>query len=99
MFSAEWDKLDHVLQRNLKAKWYLHVMYYEAQWNNVLHNEIIEGYIHEKRGKGRQHRTWVDDLKDWTGIKIFGALKRTAEDQVKWKFMVSDLHVEDGTKL
>ena len=51
-----------------------------------------------KRDKGRQRRTWIDDLKDWTGIKNFGALKRTVEDRVKWKFMVSNLRVEDGTK-
>ena len=45
-----------------------------------------------------QRRTWIDDLKDLTGITNFGALKRTAEDRVNWKFMVSNLFVEDGTK-
>ena len=66
--------------------------------SGTMHNEIIEGYIHGKRDKGRQRRTWVYDLKDWTGRKNFGPLKRTAEDRVKWKFMVSNLRVEDGTK-
>ena len=40
----------------------------------------LEGYIHGKRDKGRQCRNWIDDLKDWTGIKNFGALKQTVED-------------------
>ena len=66
--------------------------------SGTIYNEIIEGYIHEKKGKGRQRRTWIDDLKDWIEIKNFGALKRTAEDKVKWKFMVSNLRAEDGTK-
>ena len=66
--------------------------------SGTIYNEIIEGYIHGKRDRGRQRRTWIDDLKDWTGIKNFGALKRTAEDRMKWKFMVSNLCVEDGTK-
>ena len=51
--------------------------------SGTIHNEIIEGYIHGKRDKGRQRRTWVEDLKDWRGIENFGALKRTAEDRKK----------------
>ena len=52
--------------------------------SGAIYNEIIEGYIHGKRDKGRQSRTWVDDLKDWTGIKNVGTLIRTAEGRVKW---------------
>ena len=66
--------------------------------SGTMYNNIIEGYIHGKRDKGRQRRTWIDNLKDQTGIKNFGASKRTAEDKVKWKLMVSNLRVEDGTK-
>ena len=33
-----------------------------------IYNEIIEGCIHGKRDRGRQRRTWIDDLKVWTGI-------------------------------
>ena len=37
--------------------------------SGAIYNEITEGCIHGKRDKGRQRRTWIDDLKDWTGIK------------------------------
>ena len=63
-----------------------------------MYRKIIEGYIHGKRDNGRQCRSWIDDLKDWTGIKNFGALKQTTEDRVKLKFMVSNNHAKEGTK-
>ena len=66
--------------------------------NATIYNEIIEGYIRGKKDRGTQCRTWIDDLKDWTDIKTFCKLKRTAEDREKWKFMASNLRVEDGTK-
>ena len=43
--------------------------------SGTMYNENIEGYIHGKRDKGRQRRTWMDDWKDWTGVENFGALK------------------------
>ena len=66
--------------------------------SRTIHNEIIEGYFPGKRDKGRQQRTWTDDLKNWTDIKTFYTLKRTADDSEKWKFMVSNHSVEDGIK-
>ena len=66
--------------------------------NGTMHNRIIEGCIDGKRDKGRRRRSWIDDLKNWARTKNFGALKRTAEDRVKWKLIVSNLRVEEGTK-
>ena len=31
----------------------------------------IEGRLEGKEGGGRQRRTWVDDLRDWTGSKTY----------------------------
>ena len=31
----------------------------------------IEGRLEGKQGKGRPTRTWVDDLRDWTGSKRY----------------------------
>ena len=67
-----------------------------------MYNGIIEGYIHGKRDKGKQRRTWMDDLKDWTGIRNFGALKqRQGEMEVhgsqpsyrRWYQMVMILYI------
>ena len=32
-----------------------------------------------QRGRGRPRRTWVDDLRDWTGSKRYDQIKRAAE--------------------
>ena len=39
----------------------------------------IEGKLEGTRGRGRSRRTWVDDLIDWTGLKRYDQIKRTAE--------------------
>ena len=39
----------------------------------------IEGRQEGKREKGRPRRTWVDDLRDWTGSKRYDQIKRAAE--------------------
>ena len=39
----------------------------------------IEGRLEGNRGRGRPRRTWVDDLRDWTGSKRYEPIKRAAE--------------------
>ena len=39
----------------------------------------IEGRLEGIRGRGRPRRTWVDDLRDWTGSKRYDQIKRAAE--------------------
>ena len=39
----------------------------------------IEGRLNGKRGRGRPIRTWVDDLRDWTGSKRYKQIKSAAE--------------------
>ena len=39
----------------------------------------IEGRLEGKRGRGRPRRTWVDDLRDWTGSKRYDQIKIAAE--------------------
>ena len=39
----------------------------------------IEGRLNGKRGRGRPRRTWVDDIRDWTGSKRYEQIKRAAE--------------------
>ena len=40
---------------------------------------VIEGRLEGKLGRGRPTRTWVDDLKDWTGSKRYDQIQRAAE--------------------
>ena len=39
----------------------------------------LEGRLEGKRGRGRPRRTWVDDIRDWTGSKSYNQIKRAEE--------------------
>ena len=41
----------------------------------------IEGRLEGKRGRGRPRRTWVDDIREWTGSKRYDEIKRAAENR------------------
>ena len=36
------------------------------------------------KARGRPRRAWTDDLKDWTQLRNYSELKRTAEDKTIW---------------
>ena len=72
-------------------------MYYVALVGKSIMKSFKDTFL-ERETKRRQRRTWIDDFKDWTDIKTSFTLKRTAEGREKWKFMVSNLRTEDGTK-
>lgn len=59
------------------------------------HLYILEGKVCGKRLRGRPRRTWMDDIKEWTGITTYERVKRTAEDRSKWKTIVVNLLSED----
>ena len=47
----------------------------------------IEGRLNGKRGRGRPRRTWVDDLRDWTGSKRYEQINIAAEMRhLHWTF-------------
>ena len=58
----------------------------------LLHEEKIEG----KRGCGRPRMMWMDNIKDWTGLK-YGECVQRAEDQIEWRSMAANLLRVDGT--
>ena len=37
------------------------------------------------RDRGRQSRTWGDDIKEWTNTSGNGIAKRVAENRVGWR--------------
>ena len=41
----------------------------------------IEGRLAGKRGTGIPRRTWVDDIREWTGSKRYDQIKRAAENR------------------
>ena len=45
---------------------------------------IMEGKISGVKARGRPRRAWTDDLKDWTQLRNYSELKRTAENRTIW---------------
>jgi len=46
---------------------------------------ILEGKIKGKKAKGGPKRMWFDDIRQWTMLKDYGEVKRSAEDCVAWR--------------
>jgi len=44
----------------------------------------MEGKISGVKARERPQRAWTDDLKDWTELRNYSELKRTAEDRTVW---------------
>ena len=51
---------------------------------------LIEGKVKEKRQRGRPRRTWLTDIKEWTGANI-GKCVRWAADREYWREMTANL--------
>jgi hypothetical protein len=59
---------------------------------------ILEGKIEGTRAQGRPRRMWMDDVRQWTKMKEYGEIKRSAEDREKWRTMARQpSYIEDGT--
>ncbi len=58
---------------------------------------ILEGLIEGKRDRGRQRRTWSDDLKEWLNINRFVDIKRKAEERSVWRVCAANLRIGEGT--
>jgi len=39
------------------------------------------------KARGRPRRAWTDDLKNWTELRNYSELKRTAEDRTIWNVL------------
>ena len=65
--------------------WFGHVI----RWKGSLVNTLLQGGTDGCRTRGRPVRTWLDNIKDWTGLN-FHQLIRTAENREIWSSCVSN---------
>ena len=63
-----------------------------GHYNTLL--TTIEGRLEGKRGRGRPRRTWVDDLRGWTGSKRYGQIKKAAEKRATYKWHLQPTAVD-----
>ena len=64
--------------------------------NDRIQKTLIEGKVKERRPRGRPRRSWLTDIKEWTGAKI-GKCVRLAADRVCWREMTANLPVVVAT--
>ena len=66
------------------TKWFGHVV---RQSGDSLAKTIIEGIVDGKRSRGRSEKSWVNNIIEWTGMKVV-ELATTARDRKAWKSAV-----------
>jgi len=63
-----------------------------------LEHDIILGPVPGTRRQGGQRRQWLDDLTQWTGMRL-PELVRTAEDQEQYRRLIySDSYAPNGVR-
>ena len=77
---------DHLLTivKCRQLTWFGHVI----RWKGSLANTMLQGGTDGCTKRGRPVRTWLDNIRDWTGLKFY-QLIRTAEDRELWRSCVS----------
>ena len=46
--------------------------------------QIVEGVVEGKRKRGRQKKSWFDNIREWTGLSYMRA-KRSAQNRSAWR--------------
>ena len=80
--AGEQEPLITTVKRR-KLAWYGHVTRHTS-----LSKTILQGTVEGKRRRGRQRKSWMDNIKEWTGCS-FQTLLRTAEDREHWRFLTA----------
>ena len=82
-YIGEHDHLLTIVKRR-QLTWFDHVI----RWKGNLANTMLQGGTDGCRKRGRPVRTWLDNIREWTGVKFY-QLIRTAEDRELWRSRVS----------
>ena len=53
---------------------------------------ILQGTVKEGRRRGRQKKSWEDNVREWTGLE-FAMSQRAVENREKWRKLVVKLSV------
>lgn len=72
--------------KSRKLQYFGHIKRHDSICKN-----IMEGNVEGKRARGRQRRTWMDDIKDWTNLSL-QERNRQAENRERWRVISSRPH-------
>ena len=71
--------------KNRKLKYYGHVIRHQG-----IQKGAPTGKIEGRRSRGRQRKTWIDDVKEWRGLTT-SEIRTRAQDRKGWRKLVHDL--------
>ena len=74
-----------------KMKWFGHVTRH-----NSLSKTILQGTVEGGRKRGRQRKTWTDNIKQWTQMDMY-SLINLAQDRKEWRNLCSSLNTGSPT--
>ena len=83
-----WNRVESVAGRQerllstvkrRKLLWFGHVTRHDS-----LAKTIMQGTIHGGRRRGRQKKSWMENIKEWTGL-LMHQLLPAAADRVQWR--------------
>ena len=72
-----------VKMKRLKLQYFGHVMRHDT-----FQKQIVTSKFDGKRARGRPRRTWLDDVKEWTGLGI-NKYSHIANDRKAWRTLAS----------
>ena len=82
-YIGEHEHLLTIVKRR-QLTWFEHVI----RWKGSLANTLLQGGTDGCRKRGTPIKTWLDNIKDWTGLNFY-QLIRTAENRQFWSSCVS----------
>ena len=82
ILAGKQEPLLTVMKRR-KLAWFGHVNRHDS-----LAKTILQGTVEGGRRRGRQHKAWVDNVKEWTG-ETFNSLLQTSEDRDRWRSLTA----------
>ena len=47
--------------------------------------QILEGKLEATTAQGRPRRMWLDDIKQWTQLNTYEAIRRLAQNRCQWR--------------
>ena len=80
---GEYNELMTLVKKR-KLRWFGHV-----SRSSGLAKTILQGTVKGKRKRGRQKKSWEDNIKEWTGMD-FTSSTRVAENRTRWKGIVAN---------
>jgi hypothetical protein len=83
MYAVKQEQFLSVIKSRQLA-WYEHITRHDS-----LSNTILQETINGSRKRGGQRKTWIDNIKEWTGLSVF-TLLHVAEKREQRKTICGD---------